>query len=132
MELILTGISVHLFLILIFALIYWIFGNQFTKDITGKRLIPGEFIDYLYISLTVQASIGYQGITPFTNIGKFILIIQQFTVIMTNILVFYLVHLHVLGTYGKKTVDKLDNNDTNNNDNNSNNKSNNDIINTVM
>ena len=130
MELILTGISVHLFLILIFALIYWIFGNQFTKDITGKRLIPGEFIDYLYISLTVQASIGYQGITPFTNIGKFILIIQQFTVIMTNILVFYLVHLHVLGTYGKKIVDNLDNNDNDNN--NSNNKSNNDMINTVM
>ena len=130
MELILAGISVHLFFILIFSLIYWIFGNQFTKDITGKRLIPGEFIDYLYISLTVQASIGYQGITPFTNIGKLILIIQQFTVIMTNILVFYLVHLHVLGTYGKKIVDNIDNKDNDNN--NSNNKSNNDMINTVM
>jgi len=123
MKLLLAGISVHLGLILIFSLIYWFFGNQFTKDVSGKRLIPGEFIDYLFISLTIQASIGYQGIAPFTNIGKMILIIQQFTVIMTNILVFYLIHLHVFEIYGKKTPEDNTNNNDNNNEN---------TINTVM
>jgi len=94
MKLIYASVILNVCLVFLFALIYWIFRTQFTKDITGKNFVLGDLIDYFYMSVTIQAGVGYQGLSPLTNVGKILLMIQQICMITSNIIVMYLIQLH--------------------------------------
>lgn len=94
MKLIYGSVILNISLVFLFALIYWIFRSEFSKDITGKKFVLGDLIDYFYMSVTIQAGVGYQGLSPITNIGKILLMIQQICMISSNIFVMYLIQLH--------------------------------------
>ncbi len=95
MRLIVASFLLNLFLVIIFGFIYWKYNDQFSKENFGDVLIKGDWLDYFYLSVTIQAGVGYKGLTPITNIGKILLMIQQMTMITTNIIVMYMVHLQI-------------------------------------
>jgi hypothetical protein len=94
MKLIYASVFLNISLVLLFALIYWFCRSEFTKDITGKKFVIGDLIDYFYMSVTIQAGVGYQGLSPLTNVGKILLMLQQICMITSNIIVMYLIQLH--------------------------------------
>jgi hypothetical protein len=95
MKLIFAGVLLNLILIILFGLIYWNFSNQFNNDSTNNRIRKqGNVIDCFYMSITIQAGVGYQGLTPISDLGKFLLMAQQLCMISSNIIVIYLIHLH--------------------------------------
>jgi len=94
MKLIFATVLLNLILIIIFGLVYWIFRNQYNNDITNRTKQAGKLIDCFYMSVTVQAGVGYQGLTPITDMAKFLLMFQQLCMITSNIIVVYLIQLH--------------------------------------
>ena len=93
MKLIFAGVLLNLILIILFGLIYWIFSNQFNNDSTNNRIRKqGSLIDCFYMSITIQAGVGYQGLTPINDLAKFLLMAQQICMITSNIIVVYLIH----------------------------------------
>ena len=75
---------VHIITIIIFAILYFLFSDHYSKY--GNRF---ETIDYILLSVTVQAGVGISDIHPVTFYGKFILILQQMLMLMTNIFTIY-------------------------------------------
>lgn len=94
MKVIFVPVLLNLLLIVIFGLIYCRFSNQFNNDNTNRTQKVGTIIDCFYMSITIQAGVGYQGLTPITNLAKLLLMSQQLCMITSNIIVVYLIHLH--------------------------------------
>ena len=90
MKVVYASVILNLTLAVIFGIIYWLHINEFNKDITNKELIVGEIIDCFYMSVTVQAGVGYQGLTPVGDKGKLLLMVQQLCMIASNVLVLFL------------------------------------------
>jgi hypothetical protein len=94
MKVIVVPVILNLCLIVIFGLIYWNFRNQFNNDSTNRMRKTGDVVDCFYMSVTIQAGVGYQGLLPITDLAKFLLMAQQLCMITSNIIVMYLIHLH--------------------------------------
>lgn len=94
MKLIYAGVLLNLLLVILFGLIYWKFGDEFTRDVDKNRLVVGNLFDFFYLSITIQAGVGYLGLIPISDLGKLLLMLQQLCMIMSNIIVVYLIHLH--------------------------------------
>jgi hypothetical protein len=94
MKLIYAGVLLNLFLVILFGLIYWNFGDEFTADVDKNKVVVGNLFDFFYLSITIQSGVGYFGLIPISDLGKFLLMIQQVCMIVSNIIVVYLIHLH--------------------------------------
>jgi len=94
MKLIYAGVLLNLFLVILFGLIYWNFGDEFTADVDKNKLVVGSPFDFFYLSVTIQSGVGYFGLIPISDLGKFLLTIQQVCMIISTILTVYLIHLH--------------------------------------
>jgi hypothetical protein len=86
MKLVIRTVFFHFMCILIFSLVYWVYRDDFKRD--DKN--PGDFIDYLFLSTTVQAGVGYSDLYPISHTSKLIMIFQQFIMISTNVFLLYL------------------------------------------
>jgi hypothetical protein len=95
MKFIYAGVLLNLVLVLIFGLVYWQYGNEFSRQIDKNRHnVSGNLFDFFYLSITIQAGVGYLGLIPISDLGKLLLMIQQLCMITSNIIVVYLIHLH--------------------------------------
>ena len=90
--------------VILFGYIYWICIDDFVvastsnTSNTSKKNI-GELIDCFYTSITIQAGVGYNGLDPINDRGKLLLMVQQFLMICSNVLIFYLFSIHLLNTH---------------------------------
>jgi hypothetical protein len=92
MRIVFKTVAFHLFCILLFGLVYLLFKNNFVRDpnfTTNKKKEP-EVLDCFFLSTTIQSSVGYSDLYPITDTAKFILIIQQFIMISTNVFLLYI------------------------------------------
>ena len=89
MKLVIRTVFFHFMCILLFSLIYWLYRADFKRE--DKK--PGEVIDYLFLSTTVQAGVGYSDLYPISHTSKLIMIFQQFIMISTNVFLLYLFKL---------------------------------------
>ena len=85
MKLVVRGFLANIFFIFLFTFIYWYLQLHYTLE--PKR--PVEFIDFVYLSTTIQAGVGYTGLLPITTIAKGMLILQQWCMICLNIFILY-------------------------------------------
>ena len=76
----------HFLCILIFAGLYYYFGEGFESDYKGNKLQP---LDFFLLSTTVQAGVGIADINPRSSASKLIMIIQQFMMISTHVFMIY-------------------------------------------
>jgi hypothetical protein len=78
-------VFLHIFFIILFAILYYTFGDQVDKN--NKKYTP---IDYIVFSSSVQSGVGITPIQPTTINSKRLIIIQYILFIMTNAAAIYL------------------------------------------
>lgn len=88
MRIVLRTLLFHLICIIIFTYLYKHVAVKFSYDKDKYDTI--SLVDFLTLSTTVQAGLGFSDLYPLTHIGKIILMIQQFIVISTNVFTIYI------------------------------------------
>jgi hypothetical protein len=88
MKIAIRTIIFHLNCILIFSFIYYSYKSDF-EYLTSKKDGKIKYLDLLLLSTTVQAGVGISGISPNTDITKYVMIIQQIIMIATHIFTIY-------------------------------------------
>jgi hypothetical protein len=76
----------HIICILFFTIIYYSKKDLFSLN-NNNHL---EFIDFLFLSTTIQAGVGYSEIYPMYDTAKIFMIIQQLLLISTHIFTIYI------------------------------------------
>jgi hypothetical protein len=90
MKLAIRTVCFHFLCILIFGIIYYNIQYQFQhKDEQRRKSI----LDYILLSTTIQAGVGFSDIYPITSISKTIMILQQIMMIMTHVFTLYFFNL---------------------------------------
>jgi hypothetical protein len=86
MKIAIRTVCFHLLCILIFGIIYYNIQYQFQYNGKEERK---SLLDYILLSTTIQAGVGFSHIYPNTNISKSIMILQQIMMIMTHVFTLY-------------------------------------------
>ena len=90
MKLAIRTVCFHFLCIFIFGIIYYNIQYQFQhKDEQRRKSI----LDYILLSTTIQAGVGFSHIYPNTNTSKSIMILQQILMIMTHVFTLYFFNL---------------------------------------
>jgi heme A synthase len=92
MKIVLRTLLFHFLCILLFAFIYKHLSIHFGKDKSkpSKETNGIEMIDYLLLSVTIQAGIGFSDLYPVSHLSKLLLMIHQFIVISTHVFTLYI------------------------------------------
>ena len=90
MKIAIRTVFFHLLCILIFGTIYYNIHSQFENKIENAS---ETFLDYIFLSTTVQSSVGISDIYPITNFSKIMMILQQLLMIMTHVFTLYFFNL---------------------------------------
>jgi len=83
MKIVIRTVIFHFVCILFFAFLYYYF-----KDNLHPKPLENA-VDYLLLSTTIQTGVGISDIYPVSFYGKIIMIIQQFSMIMTHVFTLY-------------------------------------------
>ena len=86
MKLAIRTVCFHFLCILIFGIIYYNIQYQFQHNDEQQRK---SILDYILLSTTIQAGVGFSDIYPTTNVAKLVMISQQIIMIMTQIFTLY-------------------------------------------
>ena len=87
--------------IIVFGFVYWKFRKEFTSNIVKNPKYKIEVLDCFYTSVTVQSGVGYSILDPTTDDAKLILMLQQFLMITSNVLLLYFFSIHLLSNHSK-------------------------------
>ena len=87
MKRVLQTVVFHFIFIVLFTLLYFYLSDHFDKMSNEKQ---PELIDYFFLGTTIQAGVGYTSLTPITPLAKFIMILQQFCMLSTNVFLLYM------------------------------------------
>ena len=90
MKLVIRTVLFHFICIILFGIIYYNIQSQFQGTIKYERK---SIVDYIFLSTTIQASVGMSDIYPITNTGKIVMILQQLIMIMTHVFTIYFFNL---------------------------------------
>lgn len=86
MKIAIRTVCFHFLCILMFGVIYYNIQSQFQHKSVQERQ---SLLDYILLSTTIQAGVGFSDIYPNTNIAKIIMILQQIMMIMTQVFTLY-------------------------------------------
>ena len=86
MKIAIRTVLFHILCILIFALFYYYFRNDFKTEVKENYTL----LDYIFLSTTIQAGVGLTDMYPIDFYGKLIMIIQQLVLIMTHVFTIYI------------------------------------------
>ena len=90
MKLAIRTVCFHFLCILIFGIIYYNIQYQFQHNDEQKRQ---SLLDYILLSTTIQAGVGFSDIYPTTSFSKLVMISQQILMIMTHVFTLYFFNL---------------------------------------
>ena len=93
MKYVFRGALYNFLCILVFAIIYYIIRKEMDMNKDIVRYVEPTLPDTLFLATTIQAGVGYTLLTPKTTLSKFIIMIQQFFMIFTNLMLFYFISL---------------------------------------
>ena len=93
MKYVFRGAIFNLLCVIVFAIIYYLIRKEMIINKEMSVYSEPRFTDSLFLATTVQAGIGYALVIPRTDIAKYILMIQQFLMIFTNLMLFYFITL---------------------------------------
>ena len=92
-RLLLKGLGFHFICLAIFTVIYInIYDDCFVNTLQHyNKNLPenNKFIDCFYFSTTVQSGVGLTSLKPKNTKGKIFVCLQEFLMIIANILIFY-------------------------------------------
>jgi len=87
MKIVIRTVFFHILCIFVFALFYYYFRHEFKTQQAKEEF---TVLDYIFLSTTIQASVGLTDIYPIGFYGKLIMIIQQLVMIMTHVFTIYI------------------------------------------
>ena len=90
MKVVIRTVLFHFLCIIVFGIIYYNIQSQFQGTIKYERK---SILDYIFLSTTIQASVGMSDIYPITSIVKIVMILQQLLMIMTHVFTLYIFNL---------------------------------------
>ena len=93
MKYVIRGALYNFLSILVFSLIYYSIRKEMDLNEDMSRYIEPRYPDTLFLATTVQAGVGYTLVTPRSDFAKFIIMVQQFFMIFTNLMLFYFISL---------------------------------------
>jgi hypothetical protein len=88
MKIAIRSILFHIICIIMFAIIYFLFKNEF-EYLNSKNNYRMNFLDFLFLSTTIQSGVGISGIAPTSSSTKILMIIQQIIMLSTYIFTIY-------------------------------------------
>ena len=86
MKIAIRTVCFHFLCILIFGIIYYNIQYQFQHKNEHQRK---SILDYIFLSTTIQAGVGFSDIYPTTSFSKLVMISQQILMIMTQVFTLY-------------------------------------------
>jgi hypothetical protein len=86
MKIVIRTVFFHILCIIIFSGLYYYFRDDFKTQVKEEFTV----LDYIFLSTTIQASVGLTDIYPIGFYGKLIMIIQQLVMIMTHVFTIYI------------------------------------------
>jgi hypothetical protein len=89
MRLFIRTVLFHMLCIVIFSVIYFYLKGEFHY----KPIDDPSFLDSLFLSVTIQSGVGITNIYPSSSVGKAVMILQQFTLILTQVFTIYVFSL---------------------------------------
>jgi hypothetical protein len=89
MKFVIRGAIYNFLCILVFGLIYTSLHKHFTLDATMSKYIPPNILDIFFMSTTIQAGVGLTCIYPMTSLSKILMMVQQYFMILSNLLLIY-------------------------------------------
>lgn len=85
MKLVLRTFVFHILCIILFSLLYLNFSEDFCVKDNEKK----GFLDFLLLSTTIQAGVGFSDLYPLSYYSKIIVISQQMIMLFTHIITLY-------------------------------------------
>jgi hypothetical protein len=82
--------------IVLFGVIYWVYGDEFSLKVRTKKRNNLTLLDCFFTSVTLQAGVGYSILNPDTDRAVSLLMVQQILMVFSNILILYLFSMHLL------------------------------------
>ena len=89
MRLFIRTVLFHLLCIVIFSIVYFYLKGEFHY----KPVDNPTFLESLFLSVTIQSGVGITDIYPRSSVGKAVMILQQFTLLLTQVFTIYLFSL---------------------------------------
>lgn len=86
MKIVIRTVLFHILCICIFAILYYYFRDDFKPPVKEEYTI----LDYIFLSTTIQSSVGLTNTYPINFYGKLTMIIQQLVLIMTHVFTIYI------------------------------------------
>ena len=93
MKYVIRGAVFNILCIIVFAIVYYLIRKEMEVNKDMAEYIEPRFPDTLFLATTVQSGVGYALVIPKTDFSKYILMIQQFFMIFTNLMLFYFISL---------------------------------------
>ncbi len=86
MKLVIRTVVFHIFCIIVFALIYSNFSQQFHIIDEDKK----SLVDFFLLSTTIQAGVGISDLFPLSFYMKILVMIQQMLMLFTHVITLYI------------------------------------------
>ena len=93
MKYVIRGALYNFLCIFVFAIIYYTIRKEMDINEEFADYDEPRFPDTLFLATTIQAGVGYTLLTPKSDFAKYIIMVQQYFMIFTNLLLFYFISL---------------------------------------
>ena len=92
MKLVFRSLLLHLCCIVLFTYFYYFDSSNFDFPHHSKKdqLQPITWLDCFNLATTIQAGVGYASMYPANEVGKMLMIAQQFIMIASHVLTLYI------------------------------------------
>jgi hypothetical protein len=90
MKLVIRTFVFHTICIMLFTFIYIYLSNDFNNIHDTKNKKYPTLTDFVLLSTTIQAGVGFSDLFPITFYSKIAIIIQQYIMILTHIITLYI------------------------------------------
>jgi heme A synthase len=93
MKIVFRTVTFHIICIIIFALLYFQFENEFGSLDNSLSKKNKNILDFFLFSTTIQAGVGISEFYPSSSLTKILMILQQILMITTHVFTLYFLNL---------------------------------------
>jgi len=93
MKIVFRTLAFHIICIIIFALLYFQFENEFGSLDNSLSKKNKNILDFFLFSTTIQAGVGISEFFPSSSLTKILMILQQILMITTHVFTLYFLNL---------------------------------------
>lgn len=89
MKTVITGVVYNFACILFFTIIYLLINKDLTLDSSMKTQVSPNLLDTVYLSSAIQSGVGFSFVYPLTAVSKIVMMLQQYCMIASNLILLY-------------------------------------------